>query len=132
MACWSGVFRCSCCWSPPPPSLSRAASRTSRPTPSSNTACGSGARSSGLGQAANGVGKILGPLALALLAGSDNIIAPQATADAVFPAFVFLGAVMLAVAMAYVFLGVETHGRAIALGADGEETARQPRAALGM
>jgi putative MFS transporter len=91
-----------------------------------------GARSSGLGQAANGVGKILGPLALALLAGSDNIIAPQATADAVFPAFVFLGAVMLAVALAYVFLGVETHGRAIALGADGEETARQPRAALGM
>jgi putative MFS transporter len=91
-----------------------------------------GARSSGLGQAANGVGKILGPLALALLAGSDNIIAPQATADAVFPAFVFLGAVMLAVALAYVFLGVETHGRAIALGADGEETARQPRAVLGM
>jgi MFS transporter, putative metabolite:H+ symporter len=90
-----------------------------------------GARSSGLGQAANGVGKILGPLALALLAGSDNIIAPQATADAVFPAFVFLGAVMLAVALAYVFLGVETHGRAIALGADGEETARQPHAVLG-
>src|ERR1700730_3719732 len=118
MACWSGASRCSCCWSPPPPSLSRAASRTSRPTPSSNTACG--------------VGKILVPLAPALLAGSDNIIAPQATADAVFPAFVFLGAVMLAVAMAYVFLGVETHGRAIALGADGEETARQPRAALGM
>ena len=75
-----------------------------------------GSRSSGLGQAANGVGKILGPLALALLAGSDNIIAPKATADAVFPAFVFLGATMLAVTLAFLFLGVETHGRAMTLG----------------
>lgn len=58
-----------------------------------------GARSSGLGQAANGIGKILGPLALALLAGSGNVIAPKATAAAVFPAFVFLGVMMLAVAL---------------------------------
>ena len=74
-----------------------------------------GSRASGLGQAANGVGKILGPLALAILAGSDNIIAPKATAEAVFPAFVFLGATMLAVALAFAFLGVETHGKQIAL-----------------
>lgn len=74
-----------------------------------------GSRSSGLGQAANGVGKIVGPLALALLAGSSNIIAPKATAEAIFPAFVFLAVTMLAVALAYVFLGVETHGRAMAL-----------------
>ncbi len=78
-----------------------------------------GSRSSGLGQAANGVGKILGPLALALLAGSSNVIAPQATAAAVFPAFMFLAATMLAVALAYVFLGVETHGRPIAQGDEG-------------
>jgi MFS transporter, putative metabolite:H+ symporter len=75
-----------------------------------------GARSSGLGQAANGVGKILGPLALALIAGSSNIVSPQATASAVVPAFVFLAANMLVVALAFVFLGVETHGKAIALG----------------
>jgi MFS transporter, putative metabolite:H+ symporter len=74
-----------------------------------------GSRSSGLGQAANGVGKIIGPLALALLAGSSNVIAPQATADAVFPAFVMLAGVMLLVALAYVFLGVETHGKPIML-----------------
>jgi putative MFS transporter len=74
-----------------------------------------GSRSSGLGQAANGVGKILGPLALAVLAGSSNIIAPKATAEAVFPAFLFLGATMLAVALAFAFLGVETHGKQIAL-----------------
>ncbi len=75
-----------------------------------------GSRSSGLGQAANGVGKIVGPLALALLAGSDNIIAPKATAAAVFPAFVFLGGTMIAVGLAFLFLGVETHGRALSLG----------------
>ena len=75
-----------------------------------------GSRSSGLGQAANGVGKIVGPLALALLAGSDNIIAPKATAAAIFPAFVFLGGTMIAVMLAFVFLGVETHGRALSLG----------------
>jgi MFS transporter, putative metabolite:H+ symporter len=78
-----------------------------------------GSRSSGLGQAANGVGKILGPLALALLAGSSNVIAPKATAAAVFPAFVFLAVLMLAVALAYVFLGVETHGKPIELGTAG-------------
>jgi len=75
-----------------------------------------GARSSGLGQAANGVGKIVGPLALALLAGSSNVIAPKATASAVFPAFVLLAVLMLLVALAYLFLGVETHGVPIAQG----------------
>jgi hypothetical protein len=38
-----------------------------------------GARASGLGQAANGGGKILGPLSLALIAGTGNVVAPQAT-----------------------------------------------------
>jgi putative MFS transporter len=77
-----------------------------------------GARSSGLGQAANGVGKIVGPLILALLAGSGNVIAPKATAEAVFPAFVVLAFTMLLVALAYLFLGIETHGRAMVLGPD--------------
>jgi MFS transporter, putative metabolite:H+ symporter len=86
-----------------------------------------GARSSGLGQAANGVGKILGPLALALLAGSGNVIAPKATAEAVFPAFLFMAGMMLAVALAYVFLGVETHGRAMALGLGQSPARTRPR-----
>jgi putative MFS transporter len=51
-----------------------------------------------------------------VLAGSSNIIAPKATADAVLPAFVFLGGTMLVVALAYLFLGVETHGRTLSLG----------------
>jgi MFS transporter, putative metabolite:H+ symporter len=89
-----------------------------------------GARSSGLGQAANGVGKILGPLALALIAGSSNIVSPKATGDAVLPAFVFLAANMLLVALGFLLLGEETHGRTIAQdGAEQRPPTRQPAAA---
>ena len=83
-----------------------------------------GARSAGLGQAANGVGKILGPLALALIAGSGNIVSPQATESAVLPAFIFLAAHMLLVALGFALFGVETHGRPIGLGETERETAR--------
>ena len=44
-----------------------------------------GARSAGLGQAANGVGKILARWHLALIAGSGNIVSPQATEAPCFP-----------------------------------------------
>jgi putative MFS transporter len=88
-----------------------------------------GARASGLGQAANGVGKILGPLSLALIAGSSNILSPKATADAVFPAYLFLAFCMALVALSFLVLGVETHGRTIAFVAD--ETGAVPRPVLG-
>ena len=88
-----------------------------------------GARASGLGQAANGVGKILGPLSLALIAGSSNILSPQATADAVFPAYLFLAFCMALVALSFLILGVETHGKTIAFVAD--EGAAAPRPVLG-
>lgn len=74
-----------------------------------------GSRASGLGHAAAGIGKITGPLTLALIAGTGNLIRPQATADAVFPAFLFLAVNMLAVALAFIFLAVEMHGRAMPL-----------------
>jgi putative MFS transporter len=77
-----------------------------------------GARAAGLSQAANGVGKILGPLCLALIAGADNPLSPQATADAVLPAFLFLAACALAIGLAVSFLGPETHGRPIGQGLD--------------
>jgi MFS transporter, putative metabolite:H+ symporter len=89
-----------------------------------------GARASGLGQAANGVGKIVGPLSLALIAGSSNVVSPQATSDAVLPAYLFLAFCMLLVGMSFGFLGVETHGKAMGVG--DEEPAAQPGAmALG-
>ena len=87
-----------------------------------------GARSSGLGQAANGVGKILGPLSLALIAGSSNVVSPQATAEAVFPAYLFLAGCMALVGLSFAILGVETHGRAMALG--DEDQLRRPRTAV--
>ena len=69
-----------------------------------------GARASGLGQAANGVGKILGPLSLAVIAGTSNVLKPAATEAAVFPAFMFLAFCGLAVGLAFTFLAHETHG----------------------
>ncbi len=63
---------------------------------------------------------LLGPLALALIAGSSNLVSPQATEAAVLPAFLFLSVNMLLVALGFGFLGVETHGRPMALG---DETA---------
>lgn len=89
-----------------------------------------GARASGLGQAANGVGKILGPLSLALIAGSSNMVSPQATADAVFPAYLFLAFCMALVALSFLVLGVETHGKAMAFAAD-QTTTPARRTALG-
>ena len=47
-------------------------------------------RAVGLAQFANGIGKIVGPLCLALIAGADNFVHPHATASAVMPAFLFL------------------------------------------
>jgi putative MFS transporter len=90
-----------------------------------------GARSSGLGQTANGVGKILGPFSLALIAGTSNIVSPKATEDAVFPAFLFLAFCMLLVGLSFLVLGVETHGRAISLGAEEEEDRAVRPVALG-
>jgi putative MFS transporter len=72
-----------------------------------------GARASGLGQAANGVGKILGPLSLAVIAGTSNVLKPAATEAAVFPAFMFLAFCGLAVGLAFTFLAHETHGKAV-------------------
>jgi putative MFS transporter len=74
-----------------------------------------GARSSGLGQTANGFGKIIGPLSLALIAGTSHLVSPQQTAAAVFPAFLFLAFCMALVGLSFLFLGVETHGRTMVL-----------------
>ncbi|HYZ42242.1 MAG TPA: hypothetical protein VE687_16710, partial [Stellaceae bacterium] len=72
-----------------------------------------GARASGLGQGANGVGKILGPLSLAVIAGTSNVLKPAATEAAVFPAFMFLACCGLVIGLAFTFLARETHGKAV-------------------
>ena len=67
----------------------------------------------GVATAAGGAGKILGPVALGLIAGAHNLVSPKATQHAVEPAFLFLGACCLAAGAAYHLLGIETHGRAL-------------------
>lgn len=70
-----------------------------------------GARAVGLQQAANAVGKIIGPVVLALIAGASNYVTPQATEDAVFPAFVFFAACSLIVGLCFTLIPIETHGK---------------------
>jgi MFS transporter, putative metabolite:H+ symporter len=84
------------------------------------------ARGVGLAQAANGFGKIAGPLCLALIAGASNLITPKATMDAVTPAFLFLAGCGLAIGLSFSLFGVETHGKPLAL-----ETNQSPASPLG-
>ena len=71
-----------------------------------------GGRAMGVSAGAAGAGKILGPLAMGLIAGADNLVSPAATQQAVVPVFLFLAACCLVVGLAYTFLGVETAHRA--------------------
>jgi putative MFS transporter len=70
-------------------------------------------RTSGMGAAYGfgGLGKIIGPLGLALIVGSSNIITPQASVAALMPAYSFLAACYVLTGLVYVFFGIETKGR---------------------
>ena len=85
-----------------------------------------GARAAGLNQASNGVGKVLGPLSLALIAGTGHILTPHATENAILPAFLFLSLCALVIGLAFTFLGPETHGKPLTL--EGPEDASPVRA----
>ncbi len=74
-----------------------------------------GARSVGLAQAANAIGKIIGPVVLAVIAGTSNFVSPQATADSVFPAFVFFAFCSLVVGLCFTLIPIETHGKPLQL-----------------
>jgi putative MFS transporter len=74
-----------------------------------------GARAMGLSAASAGIGKIMGPLALGIIAGTHNLVTPKATQTAVQPAFLFLAACCLLVGLSYSFLGVETHHKSLRL-----------------
>ncbi len=75
-----------------------------------------GARAFGLAQAANGVGKILGPVCLALIAGSNDVVSPKATTDAIAPAFLFLAACEFAALIAIFAYRREPHGKPMEIG----------------
>jgi putative MFS transporter len=70
-------------------------------------------RTSGMGSAYGfgGIGKIIGPLGLALIVGSTNVVSPTASVAAIVPAFSYLGAWYLLAGIAYYVVGFETRGR---------------------
>jgi putative MFS transporter len=67
----------------------------------------------GFGYGVGNIGKIIGPLALAIIVGSSNYVSPKVTMDAIFPSFLFLSFWYAQAAFAFLLLGIETKGRSI-------------------
>jgi putative MFS transporter len=67
----------------------------------------------GLGYGVGNLGKIFGPLGLALMVGSSNYVNPTATAEAVFPAFLYLAFWYALAACAFWLIAPETRGRSL-------------------
>src|SRR4051794_32610667 len=93
-------------------------------------------RTTGMGAAYGfgGIGKIIGPLGLALIVGSDNMITPKATLDAIGPSFIYFTAWMLVCGCAFMFFGFETRGASIGAidrSLEQPETARAQEARAG-
>src|SRR6202008_1465943 len=62
----------------------------------------------GLGYGVGNLGKIIGPLGLALIVGGTNIIRPEASVNAMIPAMFFLAFWAALAAAAFLALGLET------------------------
>ena len=67
----------------------------------------------GLAEGINGIGKIVGPLSLGLIAGTTNLVTPQATVDALPSAFMYLAGCALLVGLAFAVFPVETRGKVL-------------------
>ena len=67
-------------------------------------------RTTGMGSAYGfgGLGKIIGPLGLALMIGASDVIKPQATVAAIVPGFLYFAAWMALCGCAFLFFGFET------------------------
>ena len=72
-------------------------------------------RTTGMGSAYGfgGLGKIIGPAGLALIAGSTNVVNPAASIAALTPGFIFLACFGVLAGLAYLVLGIETRGKSI-------------------
>jgi putative MFS transporter len=72
-------------------------------------------RASGMGfsYGIGNLGKIIGPLGLALIVGSSNYVSPKVTLDAIFPALLFLAFWYALAGLVFWFVGFETRGRSI-------------------
>ena len=56
---------------------------------------------------------MLGPLGLALIVGSSNIITPAASVAALLPAYSFLAACFVVSGLIFLIFGIETKGRSL-------------------
>jgi putative MFS transporter len=59
------------------------------------------------------IGKIIGPLGLAMMAGSSDVVVPSATATAIVPAFQFLAFWLFLCGLTYLVIGIEARGRTL-------------------
>jgi putative MFS transporter len=67
----------------------------------------------GFGYGLGNFGKVLGPLGLALIAGSSNYVNPKADLAALGPAMNYLAAWSVMAGLVFLFLGFETKGRSL-------------------
>jgi len=72
-------------------------------------------RATGMGSAygIGGLGRIAGPMVLAIFAGSSNLVTPKATVTAIGPAYVFFAFCGLLLMFTFIF-GLETKGKTVA------------------
>ena len=68
-------------------------------------------RGSGVSYGVGSIGKIMGPLGLAVVVGSSNMIKPAATVDSLPTAFSYLAAMFLIAGFFYLFVARETKGK---------------------
>jgi len=81
--------------------------------------------SSGLAEVVNGVGKILGPLGLAVIAGTSNIVQPEATGEAIPPGLFFLAFFSVVTALGFLLIP-ETRGKTLEAVEEEVEAQRRP------
>src|ERR1700761_5405080 len=72
-------------------------------------------KTSGMGSAYGfgGIGKIIGPVGLALIVGSNNYVKPDVPLAQMPTAFLYLGCWFLMAGAVYYFFGIETKGKSI-------------------
>jgi putative MFS transporter len=90
-------------------------------------------RATGMGSAYGfgGIGKIIGPLGLALIVGTSNVIEPKATLAAITPSFFYFAAWLVLCGMAFALFGFETGRRSISA-IDGDLAEGAPSGELGL
>jgi putative MFS transporter len=66
----------------------------------------------GFGYGLGNLGKVIGPLGLALICGQSNFVSPKASLDFIVPAMLFLAVWSFLSGIAFLF-GIETKDRSI-------------------